>query len=77
MISLEDSQGIFSYFDIVEVGALGILQTDRWDGFYPFSEFFSDAFWVSFLLWMAERRSALSDLHKRNVWVKSGRYYYF
>lgn len=44
MISLEDRKGSSSHFDIMEVGALGILQTDRWDGFYTFSEFFSDIF---------------------------------
>lgn len=77
MISLGDRQGSSSRFDIMEVGALGILQTDRWDGFYPFSENFSDLFWVAFLIRMSEKRSAISDLHKRNVWVKSGSYYYF
>lgn len=77
MISLGDRQGSSSHLDIVEVGALGILQTDRWDGFYPISENVSDLFWVAFLIWMSEKRSAISGLHQRNVWVKSGSYYYF
>lgn len=44
MISLGNRQVSSSHFDIMEVDALGILQTDRWDGFYTFSEFFSDIF---------------------------------
>ena len=77
VISLGDRQGSSSHFEIMEVGPSGILQIERWDGFYPFSEIFSDLFWVAFLIWVSENRIAISDLCKRNIWVKSGSYCYF